>query len=458
MSPGEVISVHGPVVDVEFDAGKNLPKIYEVLKSRTHDGSEVTLEVMEHIGMNAVRCIALGSTIDLYRGAPAQITGDFIQVPVGEKTFGRLMNVLGQPIDGGGPITAEVYRPVRKTGKRIAINPEEERNRSFEVLETGIKMIDFLFPLVKGSKNGVLGGAALGKSLLTLELIHNVIEKHQGACVFTGIGERIREGYELYHELKKTGGVLERVALVYGQMNESPGARFEVAMTGLTMAEYLQEQKRDVLFFADSVFRFAQAGMEMSTLLGHIPSETGYQPTLASEMSEFHERIHSGREGSITAVEAVYVPADDLTDPAVVAIFSYLDSIMVLSRARMQAGLYPAIDPLASSSVNLDPAIVSKNHYDTAQEVIRVLNKLDELQHIVTVISIEELSRQDRTFFSRGLKLQNFFTQPFFTAEVHTGMRGQYVPLEKTIEACRGIVEGKYDDKSEDSFYMIGAA
>ncbi len=433
-----------------------MPRIYDVVKVKNRSGQELTLEVMEHVGQTMARCIAIDSTIDLPRGAEAHPTGSVIEVPVGEGTFSRLMNVLGEPIDNAGPIITKVKRPIRKMNRHILLNSSEEKVRGFEIMETGIKVIDLLFPLVKGSKNGVLGGAAIGKSTLTLELIHNVIEKHKGACIFTGIGERIREGHELYHELK-TKGVIDRIALVYGQMNETPGARFETVFTGITLAEYLQEQKQDVLFFADSVFRFAQAGMEISTLLGHIPSETGYQPTLAAEMSEFHERIRSQKDGSITSVEAVYVPADDLTDPAVVTIFSYLDSIMVLSRARMQAGLYPAIDPIASSSSNLDPLIVGKVHFDVSQEVIRMFNKLEELKHIVTVIGIEELSRVDRTLFNRGLKLQNFFTQPFFTAQTHTGYPGQYVPLAKTIEGCQWILEGRFDQEPEEIFYMKGA-
>ncbi|MBI4432258.1 MAG: F0F1 ATP synthase subunit beta [Candidatus Omnitrophica bacterium] len=453
---GRIISIQGPVVDVEFPETVELPGIYEVLKTKTRYGAEVILEVMEHVGETLARCIALKSTLDIPRGALAEVTGDVVQIPVGDEVFRRVMNVMGEPIDGQGPINAKVRRPIRKPRKNMHLNPEEEKGHSFELLETGIKVIDLLFPLVKGTKNGVLGGAALGKSTLTLELIHNVIEKHQGACIFTGVGERIREGHELYNEFISTG-VIDRVALIYGQMNESPGARFEAVMSGITLAEYLQEQKKDVLFFADSIFRFAQAGMEISTLLGHIPSETGYQPTLASEMSEFHERIRSQREGSITSVEAVYVPADDLTDPAVVTIFSYLDSIVVLSRARMQAGLYPAVDPVASSSANLDPAIVGRSHFETAQEVTRILNKLEELKHIVAVIGVDELSRGDKLIYFRGLKLQNFMTQPFFTAQTHTGIPGEYVSIEKTLESCRWILEGRFDQVTEDKFYMVGS-
>lgn len=455
-SSGEVIAVSGPVVDVEFASGTELPKIYSIIEVANRFGKTVVLEVMEHLSQTLVRAIALSGTVGLQRGSPALATGNVIEMPVGPAAFRRVMNVLGEPIDGQGPISRDLCRPIRRPGKKIHLNPDERRGLEPEILETGIKIIDLLYPLVKGSKNGVLGGAALGKSTLTLELIHNVIEKHRGACVFTGIGERIREGHELYHEFKKSH-IIDRVAMVFGQMNESPGARFEVVLSGITMAEYLQEQKNDVLFFADSLFRFAQAGMEISTLLGHIPSETGYQPTLATEMSEFHERIQSLENGSITSVEAVYVPADDLSDPAVVTIFSYLDSIIVLSRIRMQAGLYPAIDPIASSSANLDPDIVGTRHYGVAQEVMRVLNRLEALKHIVAVIGVEELSRVDRTIYYRALKLQNFMTQPFFTAERHTGLPGQYVPLEKTLDGCSLILSGAMDNVSEDKFYMLGS-
>jgi len=455
MTKGEIIAIHGPVVEVEFSKGADLPKVYEILASENRHGRRIMLEVMEHVSEVRVICIALASTMDLERGAAAVATGTVIKVPVGDTTLSRVVNVMGEPIDGKGAIKAIEAEPIRAVGRKMYLNPTEEKGHKFEIMETGIKAIDLMFPLIKGSKNGILGGAALGKSILTLEVIHNIIHKHKGSCVFAGVGERIREGQELYYELDKMG-ILDRVALVYGQMNESPGARFETILTGITMAEHLQAKNQDVLFFADSVYRFAQAGMEVSTLLGHIPSETGYQPTLAAEMSEFHERIRARQEGSITAVEAVYVPADDLTDPAVVTIFSYLDSLLVLSRERVQVGLYPAIDPLASSSVNLDPDIVGKRHFDIAQDVLRILKKLEELKHIVSVIGIEELSRVDQTIFERGLKLQNFLTQPFFTARTYTGMEGHYVPVEKTLEGCKAIAEGRYDRVEEQRFYMIG--
>ncbi|MBF0253554.1 MAG: F0F1 ATP synthase subunit beta [Candidatus Omnitrophica bacterium] len=452
---GKIAAVNGPVVDVEFSGAEALPGMYEILEALDRFGRQVTLEVMEHLSQTRVRCISLATSINVVRGSEVRSTGKVIEVPVGEKVLSRVLNVLGQPIDGLGPIEAEKMKPIRRRDKKFLLNPEMRERQKFEILETGIKMVDLLFPLIKGSKNGILGGAALGKSLLTLEVIHNVVHKHHGACVFTGVGERIREGHELYHELKRTG-ILDRVALVYGQMDEPPGARFEAILTGITLAEHLREKNQDVLFFVDSVYRFAQAGMEVSTLMGHIPSETGYQPTLSSEMSEFHERIQTEAAGSITAVESVYVPADDLTDPAVVTIFSYLDSIVVLSRARVQKGLYPAIDPLLSSTVNLDPDIVGKRHFDIAQETLRILRRLEELNHIVSVIGIEELSKSDRLLYERGLRLQNFLTQPFFTAELHTGRPGAYVPVGQTLNGCRMILDGRFDQVPEDKLYLIG--
>jgi F-type H+-transporting ATPase subunit beta len=335
---------------------------------------------------------------------------------------------------------------------------EKTQAKTFEVMETGIKIMDLLFPLVKGSKNGILGGAALGKSILTLEIIQHIVKKYQGSCVFVGVGERIREGNELYFELLKHD-VLSKTMMVFGQMNEPPGARFSVAMTGITMAESIQRKNKDVLLFVDNIFRFIQAGAEISTLLGRVPSETGYQPTLVSEASEFHERIRTAQEsgGSITSVEAVYVPADDLTDPAVVAIFSFLDSILVLSREKIQLGLYPAIDPLLSSCANLDIDIVGKRHFQIAQEVIRIFQRYEELRRIVLVVGIDELSAADRIIYERARKLQNFLTQPFFVAEAYTGKKGEYVSLEETLEGCESIINGKVDQRPEEEFYLIGA-
>ena len=453
---GVVIGVEGPVVDVKFESIADVPNFRDALKVQTFDGRDVTLEVAEHLEGNIARCIALANTLNVQRNAVAYPQGGAVRVPVGPSLFGRIVNVYGEPIDLGAPIVSDEYRYIHKDVSHLSIDIDRIMASKLELMETGIKIMDLLFPMVKGSKNGILGGAALGKSILTLELIHNVTRIHKGACVFTGVGERIREGNELYHEFKKEG-ILDRVMMVFGQMNEPPGARFEVVNTGITMAEWLQEQNEDVLFFMDNVYRFIQAGAEISTLLGHVPSETGYQPTLASEMSEFQERIRAADGGgSITAVEAVYVPADDLTDPAVVTIFSHLDSIMVLSREMIQMGLYPAIDPLLSSCANLDPLIVGQRHFDVAQEVLRIFSKYEELRRIVAVIGVEELSQTDRTLYERALKLKNFLTQPFFVAVAHTGKNGEYVSMEETLSGCEKIISGEYDKVDTSSLYMIG--
>ncbi len=362
---------------------------------------------------------------------------------------------MGEPIDKKGPLQAKVKRAIHKIEKPDTV-VEKTRRMRFEVLETGIKMIDLLFPLIKGTRTGILGGAALGKSIIILELMHNIVRREKGYCVFTGAGERIREGNELYNELLKQK-ILDRAILIFGQMNESPGARFEVVHTGITLAEYFQEEREDVLFFIDSVYRFAQAGSELSTLLGRIPSETGYQPTLTSEMSDFQERIRSGTQSAITAIEAVYVPSDDLTDPAVVCIFSYLDSILILSRQHVQLGLYPAIDPLLSSCSYLDPAILGKRHFSVAQEVLRILNRYEELRRIVSIIGIEELSKEDRVLFERAQRILYFLTQPFFTAEVYTGKPGEYVPLTKTLSSCEHIIGGDFDKTPVEALYMMGS-
>jgi len=349
-----------------------------------------------------------------------------------------------------------VRLPIRRKDIVQDLAFEDAHIGEIEILETGIMIIDLMHPLVKGSKSGILGGAGLGKSVLTLELIHNVVERHQGACIFTGVGERIREGNELYYEIEHAN-LLEKVGMVFGQMNEPPGARFEAVLTGITMAEHLQAQKQDVLFFVDNVFRFAQAGSEISTLMGRIPSETGYQPTLFSEMGAFQERIRSRKDSSITALEAIFMPGDDPTDPAVVCIFSYLDSVMVLTRERIQAGLYPAIDPLQSSSAYMDPDIVGQSHFETAEEVLKVFNKYEELKRIVMVIGVEELSKADRSTFERARKLQNFLTQPFSVAEAYSGKKGEYVTTPETVDGCQKILSGDVDDRPAESFYMIEA-
>ena len=454
---GHVVSVQGPVVDVKFASQQDVPNVYDVVRTQTPAGRAIPMEVAEHLAGNIARCIALTSTLGLQRSAPASSSKGGLQVPVGNCMFGRIVSVVGEPMDGKGPIDAKETQPIRKPPLGGKINPPR-RNEAPELLETGIKIIDLLFPLVKGSKNGILGGAALGKSVLTLELIHNIVKEHYGACVFTGAGERIREGNELYHALNEYN-ILDKVQLVYGQMNEPPGARFGVAFTGVTLAESIQRENKDVLLFVDNVFRFLQAGSEISTLLGRVPSETGYQPTLASEASEFHERIRSAQEGggSITSLEAVYVPADDLTDPAVVALYGFLESIMVLSRERIQLGLYPAVDPLLSSSSSLDPDIVGEHHFDIAQQMIRTLHKYEELRKIVAVIGLEELSQADRTIYARARKLQNFLTQPFFVAEGYTGKAGEYVTVREGVDACERILSGRMDSVPEEKFYMIGA-
>ncbi|MBI3322563.1 MAG: F0F1 ATP synthase subunit beta [Candidatus Omnitrophica bacterium] len=452
---GAVTGIQGPVVDVKFPSTESIPAIYEVLETKTRDGKRIVLEVAEHLPGNVARCIAMASTINLQKRTPVARGGLSIEIPVGEECYGRIVNVLGDPIDHKGPINAPERKPIRRTEIRRQL-AEKGGGRELEVLETGIKIIDLLFPMVKGSKTGILGGAGLGKSVLILELIQHIVERHHGAFVFTGVGERIREGNELYHELKDHK-ILEKGMMVYGQMNEPPGARFGVAATGATLAEYIQSQNKEVLFFVDNIFRFVQAGAEISTLLGRVPSETGYQPTLASEVSDFHERIRSVEGGgSITSIEAVYVPADDLTDLAVVTIFTYLDSIMVLSRERVQLGLYPCIDPLQSSSGNLDPDIVGEKHYQIAMEALKVFNKYEELRRIVSVVGIDELSKADRIIYERARKLQNFLTQPFIVAEVFSGMKGQYVSVAKTLEGVDRIIAGRVDSWREERFYMIG--
>ena len=454
---GWIVGVQGPVVDVKFSSTAALPNIYEVLETATRDGKRLVLEVAEHLAGNIARCIGMASTMNLQRSAPVKRIGQSIEIPVGEACYGRIVNVLGEPIDRQGKIETKETRPIRRTEIRKQLAEREGRARKIELLETGIKIIDLLFPMVKGSKTGILGGAGLGKSVLILELIQHIAERHHGAFVFTGVGERIREGNELYHEMKQHG-LLGKGMMVYGQMNEPPGARFGVAATGVTLAEYIQRQNKDVLFFVDNIFRFVQAGAEISTLLGRVPSETGYQPTLSSEVSDFHERIRSMEGGgSVTAIEAVYVPADDLSDLAVVTTFTYLDSIMVLSRERVQLGLYPCIDPLLSSSGNLDPDIVGERHYQIAMEALKTFNKYEELRRIVAVIGIDELSKSDRVLYERARKMQNFLTQPFIVAEVFSGMKGQYVTLAETLEGCDRILNGQVDHRPDDQFYMIGA-
>jgi F-type H+/Na+-transporting ATPase subunit beta len=455
---GSVVAVQGPVVDVQFENQADVPNVFDVIHTFTIEGLRITLEVAEHSPGNIARCISINSTQNLQRNAQAFPTGGGIEIPVGDETYTRLMNVMGEPIDHKGPIKATETRPIRLAAKGTIVSTKKGNKAGFEIMETGIKILDLLFPLVTGSKNGILGGAAMGKSVLTLEIIQHIVKRHKGTCVFTGAGERVREGNELYHELARHD-ILEKMKIVFGQMNEPPGARYEVAMTGITLAESIQRQNKDVLLFIDNIFRFLQAGQEISTLLGRVPSETGYQPTLISEAAEFHERIRTseGTGGSITSIEAVYVPADDLTDPAVVAIFSFLDSVIVLSREKVQLGLYPAIDPLLSSCANLDPDVVGQRHFDVSQQVLRLFQRYEELRKIVLVIGIDELSSQDRTMYERARKMQFFLTQPFSVAEAYTGRHGEYVVLEDTLSSCERIISGEFDQKREDLFYMIGA-
>ncbi|OGW83905.1 MAG: F0F1 ATP synthase subunit beta [Omnitrophica bacterium RIFCSPHIGHO2_02_FULL_51_18] len=455
---GRVTAVQGPVVDVKFNDLSDVPDIHEVVFVKALDGREITLEVAEHLPLNLARCIAIQSTLNLQRHAAARPAKRFIEIPVGDALYARVINCVGEPIDKGGPIESKLKSPIRGfTGGTRVPDFSKEKQPGDELLETGIKIIDLLYPLVKGTKTGILGGAGLGKSVLILEIIQHIVQKHQGSCVFAGIGERLREGNELYYELREHN-LHTKTMMVFGQMNEPPGARYGVAMTGITLAESIQKQNKDVIFFADNVFRFIQAGAEISTLLGRVPSETGYQPTLISESSEFHERIRTsqGAGGSITSIEAVYVPADDLTDPAVVAIFTFLNSLMVLSRERVQMGLYPAVDPLQSSSSNLDADIVGQKHYDVSQEVIRLFQRYEELRRIVLVIGIDELSKADRTLYERARKIQNFLTQPFTVAERYTGKKGHHVTVDQTLDGCERILSGKMDKKPEEEFYMIG--
>lgn len=449
---GKVVAVQGPVVDVRFELIEDMPDLHEVVMTRTFDKRDVSLLVAEHLEGNIARCVALASTLNLQRNSPATATGAPIMIPVGPELFGRIINVLGQPIDGKGPITSKLFRPIHTDVTKVEMNVKGLAGTKAEIVETGIKIVDLLFPVVRGSKTGIIGGAGCGKTVLISELIHNIVEEHEGACVFAGVGERIREGNELYYEFQQVG-ILDKIMMAFGQMDEPPGARFNVILTGITLAEYLQSTGKEVLLFIDNVYRFVQAGAEISTLLGRTPSETGYQPTLSSEVGDVHERI----KGTISAFEAVYVPADDTTDPAVVTIFSYLDAVMVLSRERTQLGLYPAIEPLASSCSNLDPAIVGQRHFDLSQEVLRVFTKYEELRRIVAVIGIDELTKADRTLYERARKMQNFLTQPMFVAESYTGKKGEFVRVPDMLDSVEKIVDGRMDDRTEEEFYMIGA-
>ncbi|MDD4957066.1 MAG: F0F1 ATP synthase subunit beta [Candidatus Omnitrophica bacterium] len=453
---GRIMSVQGPVVDVKFDNEENMPALWDVLMTKAFDGREVFLEVAEHLVGNVVRCISLSSTLNLQKNSKAYASGSPVTVPVGDEMFGRIVNIYGKPLDNKPDVITQQQWKIRRPITTEKWNLTSKVAEKPEVLETGIKILDLLFPLVKGSKTGVLGGAGCGKTVIILEIINSIVSKHSGACVFAGIGERIREGNDLYYELKDHN-LLDKVMMVFGQMNEPPGARYEIVNTGITMAEYIQSKNKDTLLFMDNIFRFVQGGQEVSILLGRVPSETGYQPTLASEVGTVQERIRSikGR-GSVTAFQAVYVPADDMTDPAVVAIFSYLDSVIRLDRGLAQRGFFPAIDPIASSSSNLDVQVVGRRHFDIAQKTIYLLNKNRQLSKIVQVIGEEELSKNDRIDYNRGAKLANLMTQPFIVSEVFTGMKGEYVTIEETLESCEKIINGDVDKRKIKDFYMIG--
>ena len=446
---GKVSQVIGVVVDATFEGG--LPQIYNALELKLGD-KKLVLEVEQHLDNKTVRTIAMGPTDGLARGVEVEDTGTPISVPVGEKTLGRMMNVLGESIDGKPEIKSETKRSIHQEPPSIA-----EQSVKTEILETGIKVIDLIAPVVKGGKVGLFGGAGVGKTVVITELIRNIAQEHGGYSVFAGVGERTREGNDLYHEMKDSG-VLAKTALVFGQMNEVPGARQRVALSGLTMAEnFRDEMGKDVLLFIDNIFRFTQAGSEVSALLGRMPSAVGYQPTLAQEMGELQERITSTKKGSITSVQAVYVPADDLTDPAPATTFAHLDSTVSLSRALTEIGIYPAVDPLDSTSTVMDPLVIGKDHYEVARGVQKVLQKYRDLQDIIAILGMEELSEEDKIIVARARKIQKFLSQPMFVAEAYTGTPGQYVPLSETIRGFKEILEGKHDSKNENAFYMKGS-
>ncbi|HUP01870.1 MAG TPA: F0F1 ATP synthase subunit beta [Gemmatimonadota bacterium] len=455
--PGAVVQVIGPVLDVEFQ-DENLPEIYTALRLdyEPADGDQgepvhLTAEVQQHIGRNQVRAVAMSSTDGVVRGMEVVDTGAPISVPVGMETLGRMFNLLGDPIDELGPVEAAERRPIHQDPP-----PFPELEPKTEIFETGIKVVDLLAPYVKGGKTGLFGGAGVGKTVIIMELIHNIATEHGGYSVFSGIGERTREGNDLWLEMKESG-VLEKAVLCYGQMNEPPGARLRVGLSGLTMCEWFRDQTgTDVLYFIDNIFRFTQAGSEVSALLGRMPSAVGYQPTLGTEMGELQERITSTKRGSITSVQAIYVPADDLTDPAPAAAFTHLDATTVLSRQIAELGIYPAVDPLDSTSRILDASYIGEEHYAVAREVQRILQRYKDLQDIIAILGMDELSEEDKELVARARRIQRFLSQPFHVAEQFTGMAGKYVPLEETIRSFKEVVEGKWDQLPEQAFYMVG--
>jgi F-type H+-transporting ATPase subunit beta len=454
MSHGKITQVIGPVIDVEFPVGQ-LPAIYNALQMTVQtESGQTTLvaEVQSHQGNNRVRSVAMDGTEGLTRGMDVLDTGSSIKVPVGTPTLGRILNVLGQPVDNAGPVNAESHWSIHRPAPSI-----EQQSTDQEIFETGIKVIDLLAPYSKGGKIGLFGGAGVGKTVIIMELINNIAKGHGGVSVFAGVGERTREGNDLYHEMKDSK-VLDKVALIYGQMNEPPGARLRVALSALTIAEYFRDEaKQDVLLFVDNIFRFTQAGSEVSALLGRMPSAVGYQPTLADEMASLQERITSTKDGAITSIQAVYVPADDLTDPAPAATFAHLDATTVLSRKIAEMGIYPAVDPLDSSSKALDPKIVGDDHYNTAREVQSVLQRYKDLQDIIAILGMDELSDEDKAVVGRARRIQRFLSQPFHVAEVFNGVPGCYVKLEDTLRGFKEILAGKYDSLPEQAFYMCGS-
>jgi F-type H+-transporting ATPase subunit beta len=449
MAEGRIVQVLGGVVDVEFPP-ENLPEVYEAVDVPRDGMDSLVLEVQKHLGNNWVRCVAMDSTDGLQRGRLAESTGAPITVPVGPTTLGRVFDVLGHPVDKLGPVEAQFFYPIHRPAPPFA-----DQSTRVEVFETGVKVIDLIAPFTKGGKTGIFGGAGVGKTVIIMELIRSIATVHQGNSVFAGVGERTREGTQLYREMLESG-VMKDTVMVFGQMNEPAGARLRVGLTALSMAEYFRDQGRDVLLFIDNIFRFSMSGSEVSALLGRMPSAVGYQPTLATEMGELQERITSTHHGSITSMQAVYVPADDYSDPAPVATFTHLDATIALERSISEKGIYPAVDPLTSTSRILDPLVVGEDHYTTAREVQQVLQRYKDLQDIIAILGVDELSEDDKLIVSRARKIERFFSQPFFVAQQFTGLEGRYVPLKETVRGFREILDGKHDDIPEQAFMMVG--
>jgi F-type H+-transporting ATPase subunit beta len=447
---GRVVQVLGGVVDVEFPS-ENLPEIYDAVEVPRENEDPLVLEVEKHLGDNWVRCVSMDSTDGLQRGVTAIATGSPIKVPVGPTTLGRIFNVLGRPIDEKGPVESDLYYPIHRLAPEFS-----EQSTRVEVFETGLKVVDLIAPFTKGGKTGIFGGAGVGKTIIIMELIRSIATVHKGNSVFAGVGERTREGTQLYREMLESG-VMKDTVMVFGQMNEPPGVRLRVALSALSMSEYFRDQGRDVLLFIDNIFRFSMSGSEVSALLGRMPSAVGYQPTLATEMGELQERITSTRQGSITSMQAVYVPADDYSDPAPVATFTHLDATIALERSIVEKGIYPAVDPLASTSRILDPMVVGEEHYATAREVQQVLQRYKDLQDIIAILGVDELSEDDKLIVSRARKIERFFSQPMFVAQQFTGLEGRYVSLKDTVRGFREILDGEHDDLPEQAFMMVGS-